>query len=90
MKPLLEPLHPTDRLGPEDQAARAAALFLADAIVAQQMRAQRVVRASPGVCTNCGARCRLLAVYCDPECRSDHEARQAVRARQGTAPPWKG
>jgi len=46
--------------------------------------ARRPVQASaPGVCGNCGAVLPSLAVYCDPECRADHEHRQAAERRAG-------
>lgn len=44
-------------------------------------RAALSVGGVPGVCTNCGQACLPCAVYCDEDCRADHEARQAVHAR---------
>lgn len=39
--------------------------------------------ATPGLCANCGEACLPQAVYCDADCRLDHEQRQRVMARQG-------
>jgi len=38
---------------------------------------------TPGVCRNCGALCLPLAVYCDEDCRADHERRELLLRRQG-------
>lgn len=79
---LLEPLADGERLAEDDMATRREAEFLTDALLAQQLRAtggELVVR---GVCTNCGAACLPQCVYCDAECRADHEARLAAIARQ--------
>lgn len=71
-----------ERLSIDDQATRAEALFTDGAI--GRVRAAAAVRAGqPGVCGNCGAQCLPLAVYCDVDCRDDHQARQQVMQRQG-------
>lgn len=75
---------PTERLSADDQATQREAQFLAAALQAQQL-ASAAARHTPGRCANCGELCLPLAVYCDPECRSEHEHRQAVRRRQGLA-----
>lgn len=80
--PLLEPLPADERLAPEDMAARRAEEFLADALAVQRLRAAGGERWETGVCTNCGERCLPRAVYCDAECRADHERRLTVSARQ--------
>lgn len=81
--PLIDPLAPDERLSADDMATRREAEFLADALAAQQARAvggDVIVR---GVCSHCGAACLPQAVYCNAECRADHEARLRVLARTG-------
>lgn len=81
-RPLLEPLGAAERLAEDDMATRREAEFLADALETQRLRAaggELVVR---GVCTNCGQACLPQCVYCDADCRADHEARLAALARQ--------
>ena len=80
-RPLLEPLQPGERLDETDMASRREAEFLADALHVQRARAaaQSVPR---GVCLNCGERCPCQAVYCDADCRADHERREGAVARQ--------
>jgi hypothetical protein len=75
---------PAERLSSDDLATRREAEFLAQALQVQAANAYRV-RARPGLCTNCGDACAPLAVYCDEECRGDHEGRVARQARTGVA-----
>lgn len=72
----------TERLSADDQATQREGQFLAAALAAQQQAAARH-RHTPGVCANCQARCLPLAVFCDEDCRADHEHRQRVLQRQG-------
>ncbi len=65
----------------EDQAAAIEAWQRDLALREQGLRA--AAESTAGVCTNCGERCRLPAVYCDADCRADHERRRRVLARQG-------
>lgn len=77
---------PAERLGPDDMATRREGEFLAAALRAQSQAAARDALApatTPGICANCRAVCLPLAVYCDDECRADHEHRRRVLARQG-------
>lgn len=67
---------------PEDQAQRAADMFLDQALAGQQLRAAKAKQGTPGVCSNCGEACLPTAVYCDVHCREDHEARQRSEQRQ--------
>lgn len=76
--PLLEP---ADRLTKDDQATRLDELQLAAALRQHQAAALRAPARRPGVCTNCGAACLPSAVYCDADCREDHETREATQAR---------
>jgi len=74
----------SERLSADDQATQREGQFLAAALAAQaQLAAQ--MRHTPGVCANCQARCLPLAVFCDEDCRTDHEHRQRVLQRQGRA-----
>jgi hypothetical protein len=73
-----------ERLSADDQATQREGQFLAAALAAQHQQAARL-RHAPGVCANCQARCLPLAVFCDEDCRADHEHRQRVLQRQGRA-----
>lgn len=74
---------PGERLSEDDQATQREAEFLSRALLNQKLAAARQPAAVPGVCTNCGERCLPLAVYCDPECREDHQVRLEHAARSG-------
>lgn len=74
----------TERLSPVDQATLREAQFLAMALAAQQ-RAGAQRSGTPGTCAWCQAACLPLAVYCDDECRTEHEARLRILRRQGRA-----
>jgi len=76
---------PRERLGPDDEAQRTADLFVEEARALQRRRAQRDPLGVPGVCSNCGERCLPTAVYCDADCREDHEARERKRLRGAVA-----
>ena len=73
---------PTERLSADDQATQREAEFLASALAAAR---RPVAPSAPGVCLNCGARLASLAVYCDADCRADHEHRLGCtqRGRRG-------
>lgn len=71
---------PSERLSADDQATQREAEFLQRAMLRQQQQRARRPADVPGTCSNCGERCEAPAVYCDEDCRSDHEAREA-RAR---------
>lgn len=74
---------PFERLAdPEDQAQRAADMFLGQALAGQQLRAAKLRHGTPGVCSNCGEVCLPTAVYCDAQCREDHESRVRAEQRQ--------
>lgn len=73
----------TEVLTPEDQAARHAELQLQAAMANHRHAAARTPVALPGWCANCGAACLPRAVYCDADCRADHEARLQALARGG-------
>jgi RNA polymerase-binding transcription factor DksA len=73
---------PLERLSADDQATQREEEFLADALIEQQRQARaEAALAKPGVCSNCGQACLPAAVYCDADCRDDHEKRRAVKAR---------
>jgi hypothetical protein len=75
---------PTERLSADDMATQREGQFLAAALAAQQ-RAGTGRKGTPGVCASCAAKCLPLAVYCDDECRAEHERQQAILRRQGRA-----
>lgn len=65
-----------ERLSADDEAQRMAALHTEAALYEQRLRAQRSsFGAQPGRCSNCLEPCLPTAVYCDSDCRDDHEAR---------------
>ena len=72
----------TERLGADDMATLHEVQLREAALLEQSLRAQ-TERSTPGVCSNCGAECLPLAVYCDDDCRSDHEHRLRVLRRAG-------
>lgn len=72
-----------ERLNEDDMATRREGEFLAAAIRAQAQRAAAGGKSTPGLCGNCGAQCHPAAVYCDDECRADHETRVRRAARTG-------
>lgn len=69
----------------DDQATRRADEFLALAMINQQCKAEGGVVVQAGVCTWCGERCMQRAVYCDADCKADHEAELATLVKQGRA-----
>ena len=71
-----------ERLSADDMATRREAEFLSRAMLNQQAEATRHV-GRPGTCSNCSSRCLPLAVYCDDDCRDDHQARLRREARTG-------
>lgn len=72
---------PLERAKGDDLATRREEEFLQVALRDQARRAARQ-RGTPGTCGNCGEACLPLAVYCDEDCRDDHEARLRMeRAR---------
>jgi hypothetical protein len=75
-------VHPDERLGQDDMATRREGEFLAAALRQQAARAAKTA-ATAGSCANCGEACLPQTVYCDADCRADHEARLRVQARQG-------
>ena len=83
-KPMQNDVDGTERLSADDQATLREGQFLAAALAAQQQRTAAQSH-TPGVCANCQQRCLPLAVFCDEDCRADHEDRQAVLRRQGRA-----
>ena len=72
-------------LRPEDDlAAHRADGFLALALFEHHSRALAAPALPRGGCASCGERCLPAAVYCDPDCRADHELQMAARRRNGT------
>ena len=73
-----------ERLSADDMATRREEEFLVAALREQAARAA-LVKADKGKCSNCGEACLPLAVYCDADCRDDHEARQRMASGRGPA-----
>lgn len=73
----------SERLSSDDDLATRREEEFRDA--ALRRAAQQRAPGTPGTCSNCGEACLPQAVYCDADCRADHEARQRVLARQGAA-----
>jgi hypothetical protein len=73
-----------ERLTGDDLATRREEEFLQVALRDQQRRGARSL-STPGLCSNCGEACLPLAVYCDADCREDHEARQRMASGRGPA-----
>ena len=71
-----------ERLSADDMATRREAEFLARAMLNQQAAAPQQM-GRPGTCSNCSSACLPLAVYCDDDCRQDHQARVLPEARTG-------
>ena len=67
-----------ERLSADDEATRTEAQFFDRAMEIHAARAAAAPRGTPGVCMNCGECCLPLAVYCDADCRLDHEHRQGL------------
>jgi hypothetical protein len=84
--PLLDPLAPDERLSAEDMASRREEENRAAALDAQALRAQGGGLIVRGYCVWCQRICPPLAVYCDAECRSEHEADLARQARLARPP----
>ena len=84
-RPALTDHDATERLGNEDMAALHAAQLLSASMLDHQRTAVALPASQPGVCSNCGSACLPLAVYCDADCRDDHEQRLQVQRRQGAA-----
>lgn len=83
MKPLSAAVDPTEVRTPDDQATLHEAQHLEAAMLEQQRRAKLTPKSSPGVCSNCGAACLPRAVYCDEDCRADHEQRLVLERMRG-------
>jgi hypothetical protein len=81
---LADGVDPHERLSADDMATQREEQFLAAALAAQrQAGAARL--GTPGSCTWCRQACLPAAVFCDADCRADHEAHQQRLRRQGRA-----
>lgn len=74
-----------ERQSADDLATTRDAEFLADALLTHQVAAAAQQPLPRGVCANCGEACAPRAVYCDEDCKADHEQRVRARARLGRA-----
>ena len=82
MMPALNDRDTSERLSPDDMATLRDEQFLQAAQIAQAAAAARAPKGVPGVCSNCQAVCLPSAVYCDEDCRADHQHRLTVQQRQ--------
>lgn len=73
----------SERLSPDDQATLREEQFLQFARITQMAIAAAAPRSRQGVCSNCGEACMPHVVYCDDDCRTDHQHRESVLKRQG-------
>lgn len=82
---LVGEVDPTEVCDDADLAGRREAENLAISLIEHEARAAwvRGIAAPRGWCLFCHGRCSPVAVYCDPDCRDDHEAEQRALARQG-------
>jgi len=71
-----------ERMSADDQASTIALDLHADALAAHRARVA-AASLSAGTCSNCGAACLPQAVYCDVDCRHDHERVLGAQARAG-------
>lgn len=83
-KALAEGVDPSERLSADDMATQREEQFLAAALAAQR-QAGAAREGVPGICTWCCAQCLPRAVFCDVDCRAEHEAHQQRLRRQGRA-----
>ena len=74
-------IEPTERPSSVDDMATLREQQFTDAALAAARRP--VLKARPGLCLNCGAQLASLAVYCDEDCRADHEQRLQSARRRG-------
>jgi len=80
-----EGIDPGERLSADDMATRREAEFLERALAARASAAARGASSTPGVCSNCGSACAAAQVYCDADCRADHERRAGAAPRRFSA-----
>lgn len=78
----LEERDATERLSVDDMATLTEEQQREAALLAHR-RAAAQVRSVPGVCSNCGDGCLPAAVYCDADCRHDHERRLRLQRLAG-------
>lgn len=72
----------TERLGPDDTASLREAEFLEVAMCEHRAQVAKDV-VTHGLCANCGEALPARWVYCDQDCKDDHEHRLATERRQG-------
>jgi len=73
----------SERLSADDTATLREAEFLQAALAEQQLAASRCAPVERGRCANCAELLPPAWVYCDEDCRADHEDRLAAERRQG-------
>lgn len=79
---LLDERDATERLSPDDMATLHETQLREAALLEQRLAAEKH-RSTPGICSNCGEACLPAAVYCDADCRHDHERRLRAQRLAG-------
>ena len=74
-----------ERLGEDDMATLREGEFRQVALADHQRQVERAAPIARGICINCEEQCHPLAVYCDADCRADHERRVRAQALQRSA-----
>lgn len=82
---ILGPWDRTEVQTQDDLAAHRADEFLAMAMLDHELRKRGGQAIQRGMCASCGQVCAPAAVYCDADCREDHELQLAAQARAGRA-----
>lgn len=72
----------TERMGPDDMATLRDEQHLQAALLRQRQAAMAMPGSKPGTCSNCSQPCLPAAVYCDEDCRADHQHRVTVQRKQ--------
>ncbi len=75
----------SERLSADDTATLREEEFRAAALREHEFKAAKAAPVVHGECANCGEPLPPQVVYCDADCRADHEHRQRLEARAGKA-----
>lgn len=73
----------SERLGADDTATVREAEFLEVALCEHRAQVAKDGPVEHGLCANCGEQLPASWVYCDQDCKDDHEHRLETARRQG-------
>ena len=73
----------SERLSPDDTASLREAEFLEAALCGHRAKVEKAGAVANGECANCGQPLPSDWVYCDQDCKDDHEHRLVIERRQG-------